>query len=519
MNRCDARRGLWFAAVLVVLSAPTPRPAAAQSGDAFLCYRGRTAPHTTRFAGATTALTDERQTRTLELRRPRLLCAPVDLGSGLLDADTHLIGYSARPADPVPYLAETNVQVLNRLGELYVDRQAAPELLLAPAAIDASVPPSPPDPLGGSLDHYRCHRAAPHGAAGLAAGQQVTVQHPSGPVVYGLKHLRHLCDPVDAAGQPLKHAAESLACYTAKRARGQGARTIERGLHAADLFGPSRLDALGEREICLPSRAIARCNGAQALCDRRYDAVSYPTTHNAMSNAEDGFLLPNQQLSVPHQLADGVRGLMLDTWYFEGATVLCHGGDIFPCNVSGMKPLADGLAQIKTFLDQHPSEVVSIIFESYISEADTLAAFIASGALGYTHVQAAADPWPTLRQLIAADTRLVVFTDRSESVLPWHHYVWDYAWETHYSFETPADFSCARNRGSAGNSLFILNHFLTQLVGSPALAEQVNHNPLFVDRAEQCEAEGGQLPNFVTVDHYQIGDLFAVVDQLNGLAP
>jgi hypothetical protein len=517
VHQFDCRRGLLSAAIVAVLCAAAPARSAAQAGDAFLCYRGRTAPHTTRFAGATAALTDEWQTRALELRRPRLLCAPVDLGSGVLDPDTHLIGYAARAADQLPYLAEANVQVLSSLGELYVDRHSAPELLLAPAHIDPSSPPSPPDPLTGPLDHYRCHRAEP--SASFAAGQQVTVQHPGGPVVYSLKHLRRLCDPVDAAGAPLKHAAESLACYSAKRARGQGARVIERGLHAADGFGASRLDALGERELCLPSRAIARCNGAQALCDRAYDAVAYPTTHNAMSNQEDGFLLPNQQLSVPHQLTAGVRGLMLDSWYFEGATVLCHGGDIFPCDLSGMKPLADGLAQIKTFLDQHPSEVVSIIFESYISEADTLAAFIASGLLGYTHVQTAADPWPTLRELIAADTRLVVFTDRSESVLPWHHYVWNHAWETHYSFETPADFSCAKNRGSLANRLFILNHFLTQLVGSPGLAEQVNHNPLFIDRAEQCETESGRLPNFVTVDHFQIGDLFAVVDRLNGLAP
>jgi hypothetical protein len=411
-------------------------------------------------------------------------------------------------------------QVLNRLGELYVDRSALPELLLAPAAIDPSVPPAPPDPGTVPLDHYRCHRAAPHGGlSAFAAGQQVTVQEPSGAVSYALKRLRHVCDPVDAIGAPLKHAANSLACYAAKRARGQGARLLQRGLRAADQFGASTLDALGEREICLPSRAIARCNGASALCDRRYDAVSYPTTHNAMSNAEDGFLLPNQHFAVSRQLTDGVRGLMLDAWYFGGAAVLCHGGDIFPCDQTGMRPLADGLAEIKAFLDQHPSEVVSIIFESYIAEADTLAAFLASGLLGYTHVQAMAEPWPTLRELIAADTRLVIFTDRSNSVLPWHHYVWNYAWETHYSFETPQDFSCAINRGSMANRLFILNHFLTQLVGSPALAEMVNHDPLFTDRAAQCQAESGRLPNFVTVDHYDIGDLFAVVDQLNGLAP
>ena len=44
----------------------------------------------------------------------------------------------------------------------------------------------------------------------------------------------------------------------------------------------------------------------------------------------------------------------------------------------------------------------------------------------------------------------------------------------------------------------------------------VNYDPLFLDRALECEEEGNALPNFVAVDFYDIGDLFAVVDVLNG---
>ena len=520
MRRLEIRRSACCAAALAALCGAIPSKAVTQPGDAFLCYRARTARGTPRFNGATVEIADEQQTRQLALRRPRLLCAPIDLGSGVLDPDTSLVGYTAGAADSAPYQAEADVQVLNQLGELYADRAAAPTLLLAPAAIHTSDPPSPPDPDTNQLDHFRCHDAQPLGGArAFEPGQQVTVREPSGAVVYTLKRLRRLCDPVGAGEAVLKHAANSLTCYKAKRARGQGVRQPQRGLRAADQFASATLDALGEREICLPTRMIARCNGAQALCDRPYDAVSYPTTHNAMSNAEEGWLAPNQMFSVTHQLDDGVRGLMLDTWYFDGAAVLCHGGDVVPCDISGMKPLADGLAEIKAFLDRRPNEVVSIIFESYISEADTLSAFLASGLLGYTHVQSRTDSWPTLRELITADTRLVVFTDVSSSVLPWHHYVWDYAWETHYSFETPEDFSCAINRGSMANSLFILNHFLTRFVGAPNFAEMVNHNPLFIDRALQCQAESGRLPNFVTVDYYDIGDVFSVVDKLNGLVP
>jgi hypothetical protein len=227
--------------------------------------------------------------------------------------------------------------------------------------------------------------------------------------------------------------------------------------------------------------------------------------------------VPNQNFSISTQLGDGVRALMLDVWYFGGEAVLCHGGDVFPCDLSGMKPLADGLLEISDFLARRPNEIVSIIFESYVDEGDVDDAFLAAGLADLVHVQALGQPWPALRDLIVDERRLVVFTDDSGAGLPWHHYVWDYAWETHFSFEDPEDFSCNRNRGSFDNSLFILNHFLTRFVGSPQLADMVNHNPLFLDRAEQCLAESGRLPNFVTVDYYDIGDLFPVVQSLNGL--
>lgn len=263
-----------------------------------------------------------------------------------------------------------------------------------------------------------------------------------------------------------------------------------------------------------------RCNGAASLCDRPFDEVVYPTSHNAMSNAAEGWLAPNNSDTVPDQLDSGIRSLMLDTWYWGGDAVLCHGGEVFPgvgCDITGQKPLDVGLAELTTYLDAHPHEVLSIIFESYISEADTLADFTTSGLLAYVHVQPIGAPWPTLRDLIAADTRLVVFTDDSGASLPWHHYVWSHAWETHFSAAAPEDFSCDPNRGSTSNPLFIFNHFLTNPFASPALADMVNHNPFFLDRAEQCQAESSDLPNFVTVDFEDIGDLYEVVRSLNGL--
>jgi ABC-type multidrug transport system fused ATPase/permease subunit len=110
-----------------------------------------------------------------------------------------------------------------------------------------------------------------------------------------------------------------------------------------------------------------------------------------------------------------------------------------------------------------------------------------------------------------------VVTDSGGGSYPWYHDVWALSWETDFSNATMEDFSCAPNRGRPGNTLFILNRFLTSPVAYRDLAVQANASPSFLDFAEQCWAEGGQIPNFVTVDFVDEGALFAVVDALNDL--
>jgi hypothetical protein len=48
-------------------------------------------------------------------------------------------------------------------------------------------------------------------------------------------------------------------------------------------------------------------------------------------------------------------------------------------------------------------------------------------------------------------------------------------------------------------------------------AARVNAREVLEPRVEECRAERGLLPNFVAVDFYDQGDLFDVVDDLNGV--
>jgi hypothetical protein len=52
---------------------------------------------------------------------------------------------------------------------------------------------------------------------------------------------------------------------------------------------------------------------------------------------------------------------------------------------------------------------------------------------------------------------------------------------------------------------------------SQADAKVANAYDVLYGRAVQCQQEAGQLPNFLAVDFYEQGDLFAAVRALNGL--
>lgn len=256
------------------------------------------------------------------------------------------------------------------------------------------------------------------------------------------------------------------------------------------------------------------CNGAESLCAKRFDELVVPMTHNAMSSAEEEWLAPNQTHAIPRQLEDGVRGFMLDTHYDDGEPALCHGF----CSV-GSTPLDDGLRQFTDFLDAHPREVLTFMIENGVSAEDTAAAFAAADLLRYTYAHDPAEPWPTLEALIEADTRLVVFHQGGGTEPAWYMDGYAaYVWDNDYSAESAEDFTCDRLRGSTEHALYLMNHFLTAPLASPDLAEQVNHNPLLLDRARQCEAEAGQPVNWISVDFYDIGDVLETAAILNGVA-
>ncbi|HEY5315111.1 MAG TPA: hypothetical protein VIK18_21445 [Pirellulales bacterium] len=268
-----------------------------------------------------------------------------------------------------------------------------------------------------------------------------------------------------------------------------------------------------------PARAQPRppvectaCNGSAFLCDKRYNEVAYPATHHSMSCRDERWFAPNQNYTIARQLADGVRALTLEVHNLFGKTYLARGNALV-----GRKLLVDGLAEVRAFMDSHPCEIITLIFESHVPAADMAAALRTAGLIECLYAHAPGQPFPTLKEMVLSYRRLVIFTDREGGAYPWYHALGDYCLQTPANAKRPTDLTNQRGPGADGHPLCILNHFLTSPITSPRLALQVNYNPLFEQRVERFIQETRRVPNFVVVDHYELGALFEVVDTINGL--
>ena len=325
--------------------------------------------------------------------------------------------------------------------------------------------------------------------------------------------------------------------------------------------------ALGGGTEAPAQAAITRCNGSAALCDRRLDEVVLPATHNSMSVPLPGWFSAMVERPIGGQLEDGIRGLLIDTHYADrlanGRTRTFFGGKdeqlrtiahdglsedsvdaalrlrerlgfrgegkrgMYLCHSFcelGATPLAAGLEDIHQFLVTHPAEVVVVVNQDYVTPADFVEAVGDAGLTRYVFKGLSGKPWPTLREMIERNQRLVLLAENRAGAAPWYQLAYERLMQ-----ETPFDFSrasqltatpttCPPNRGPADAPLFLINHWVTtDPAPRPSDAAKVNAYGPLLARARACERIRGRLPNLLAVNFYKRGDLFRVVDELNGI--
>jgi hypothetical protein len=289
-----------------------------------------------------------------------------------------------------------------------------------------------------------------------------------------------------------------------------------------------------------------------------------------MSVPLPGWFASLQERPIAGQLEDGIRGLLLDTHYADrlanGRTRTYFGtaeqmqrqiqqDGVSPQSVEaalrlraragfrgsgergmylchtfcelGSTPLADVLDDIHTFLVTHPGDVLVVINQDYVTPADFVAALDDAGLSRYALEPPRGSDWPTLREMIDQDRRLVVLAENHAGAAPWYQLVYDrLTQETPFSFARTAELtepaeleaSCRPNRGPAGAPLFLVNHWInTDPLPRPGNAAIVNARDPLLRRARACEGIRGHPVNLLAVDFYERGDLFKVVDTLNGV--
>ncbi|MDT0440113.1 MULTISPECIES: RICIN domain-containing protein [Streptomyces] len=280
--------------------------------------------------------------------------------------------------------------------------------------------------------------------------------------------------------------------------------------------------------------------------DRRtLDQVTFLTAHNAYANGVDGGfappfvnLFPNQARGIERQLADGVRGFMLDIHQTPDGAILCHNS----CTLVS-KPVAlwVDLQRMVDFLKAHPDQIATVFLEDYVDPGVLRAELARVNGLSDVlyrpdRTGVRQNGWPRTADMIAAGQRLLIFTDHSRAadesagltrdsfgVM----YQREWTVENYWSMGSGAsasDWSCYSRWYDAGTNipltrtegafrpLFVMNHFRDTTVTATATTD----NTKLADRARRfCQPAARAKPTFLAVDRYDLGDTASAVSDLN----
>lgn len=278
---------------------------------------------------------------------------------------------------------------------------------------------------------------------------------------------------------------------------------------------------------------------------RTLDQVTFLTAHNAYANGVDGGFappfvnfFPNQARGIDRQLTDGVRGFMLDIHQTPDGAILCHDSCTL---VSRPVALWVDLQRMVDFLKAHPDQFVTVFLEDYVDPGVLKSELARVNGLSDVlyrpdRTGVRQNGWPKLSDLIAANQRLLVFTDHSRSadesagltrdsfgVMYQREWTVENYWSmgsgvgssdwSCYSRWYAADTNVPLTRTESGfRPLFVMNHFRDAAVAATATTD----NTKLTDRARRfCQPAARKKPNFLAVDRYDLGDPAAAVNTLN----
>jgi hypothetical protein len=355
-------------------------------------------------------------------------------------------------------------------------------------------------------------------------------------------------------------AADGAPAKTVRHVAVIGAATSTAIVVLLSFGGATLYGSLNASHIVAPDPRRG-CNGHVELCDRRLDQIVLAGTHNSMSaSAERGWFFARQTGGVGAQLSRGVHAFLLDAHYgtkvggvvrtdfaseaegqqsyaelsseqqvvlgrllgMVGARRAPTGAKtVYFCHLYcelGATPAMETFRKIDGYLAENPNEVLLLLIEDHAEASDVRELLRRSGLAAHAYAYTRGQPLPTLREMIESRHNVLVMAENS-GIGPWYQPAFEgLLQDTPFRFESASDFTCAGGRGPTSNTLLLLNHWLSVDPPSSGAAATANALQVLMDRVAGCRKARGRVPNIIAVDFYAAGNLFDVVDDLNGVA-
>lgn len=167
-----------------------------------------------------------------------------------------------------------------------------------------------------------------------------------------------------------------------------------------------------------------------------------------------------------------------------------------------------------------PNDVVTLLIENYVEPIHLHEVLKEAGLVDKLFVHGLDEPWPTLREMIQSEQRMVVFWEQSsDEAFPWFHDFLTHSWTTDYAEESKEEMDCNPHRGDEKQGVFHMNNWLSGPLGlsSPNNADETNDPEFLVERAVECWQMHGKRPTFIAVDWWEDGDVVAAARAINEL--
>lgn len=255
----------------------------------------------------------------------------------------------------------------------------------------------------------------------------------------------------------------------------------------------------------------SQCNGDRNLCHKRYSDVAFLITNNAYTPFHSE-LIGDQSHTIKQQLQNDVDGLLLNVDLLYGQPVVYYRSTIL-----GDESLKAVLVAVKQRLDEDPDKVLTLLFNSKVPIVEWSHLLSDCGLIDRVYIHPGG-VWPTLREMIDADQRLVLFTLNNDSQnQPWVQQL------NHFSKWAARDL-CQKDAkekvlgADSPRDLLLMDHH-AKLKASEKIDDLkwINSTKLLLQRATKCWDITGNIPNLILVDHYQIGETKNALKMINNL--